>query len=90
MTGGASGQCTVTLPNGVGVQEWTETVAAVGIVPANSIGLFLAATVDSDENEAEALSVTALSAAAGTDQITINMSFGYPTSGPIKLIWKVL
>lgn len=88
--GTLSGTATVNLPDGAGVLEWRETVAKAGILPADAIGLFLAPALDTDENDPELLDLLTMSASAGTDRITINMTFLQPTSGPIKLIWKVL
>jgi hypothetical protein len=89
--GTLSGTATITLPNGRGVLEWTETVAAVGIVPANTVVAFFAAGLDDDENNAEMLDPNCNPVAvAGTDEITITGTFREPTSGPVKIIWKVL
>lgn len=91
--GGAtlSGSATIILPDGRGHIEHTQTVAAVGIVPANTIVAFFAAGLDDDENNAELLDPACNPVAvAGTDEITITATFREPTSGPVKIIWKVL
>lgn len=87
---GLSGSATITLPSGLGVFEWTETVAASGVVPSDRLLILLAPDLDSDENDTEMLGLTTLVGSAGTNQITITASFDSPEAGPIKLYWKVL
>lgn len=79
------GTFTVTVPNNR--FEWAETVAASGVVPADVVLLSVAAHLDSDENDAEMLDITAMSGAAGTNQVTVTLAFATPTAGPIKLNW---
>ncbi len=67
--------------------SWEQTVTATGVTPVNGIILSVAHHLDEDENSAEMLDVSAMSASAGTDQITVLMSFSTPTTGPIKLNW---
>ncbi len=81
----AKGVATVTVPNNR--LEWVETVTATGVVPADVVVPTIGAHVDADENDAEMLDVMALSATAGTDQITVTMAFATPTAGPIKISW---
>jgi hypothetical protein len=52
--------------------------------------LSLGAFTDDDENAIEFLDVSAMGATPGTNQITVNMAFASPTSGPIKLNWSAL
>lgn len=87
--GAIVGVVTVTVPrtNG-GAWEWEETVAAVGVTPGMTVGLFLAATTDADENDPEFLSVVSMRGNAGTDQVTVNLAFGEQTSGPILIRWS--
>jgi hypothetical protein len=87
----AGGTVTIDLPDGRGVLEWTETVAAVGVTPADTLAAFFAAGLDGDENNAELLDPACNPVAiAGTDEIIITATFREPISGPVKIIWKVL
>lgn len=89
--GTLSGVATVTLPDGRGVLEHQETVSAPGIVPANNILAVFSAGEDGDENVAEMLDPAINPVAtAGTDEITFLLAFREPTSGPVKIMWKVL
>jgi hypothetical protein len=88
--GTLSGPATVTLPGMRGVFEWTETVPAAGVVPANSIMAALAPALDTDENDPEFLALSSLVALAGTNAITFKLAFSEATAGPIKLNWKVI
>lgn len=81
----AKGTATVTVPNNA--REWSQTVTATGVVPADVIVPTIGAHVDADENDAEMLDVAALSATAGTDQITVTLAFTTPTAGAIKISW---
>lgn len=83
--GGLSGQATVTVPNNR--IEWSETVTATGVTGASRIFLTVAPHVDADENDAEMLDIAAMSAAPGTDQITVELAFPTPAAGPIKINW---
>lgn len=67
--------------------EWEQTVVATGVTPSNGIILTLASHLDEDENTAEMLDISSMSAQAGTDQITVLLSFSTPTTGQIKLNW---
>lgn len=90
-SGTLSGTATIDLPDGRGRIEHSETVAAVGIVPGNTVVAFFAAGLDDDENNAEMLDPNCNPVAlAGTDEITITATFREPTSGPVKILWKVL
>lgn len=80
------GTATVTVPGYS--MAWTETVAAAGVTPSSTIIPALAPHLDTDENDAELLSIVALSALAGTNQITFTLAFAEPTAGPIKLNWR--
>lgn len=79
------GTATVTVPNNR--LEWSETVAAVGITPSSVIVLAIAPHDDADENDAETLDISAMSAASGTDQITVELAFSAPCAGLVKLNW---
>lgn len=83
-----SGVATVSVPNGR--IEWEETVSAVGVAPSDAIMLSLAPTTDADENSPDMLDLSAMSATAGTDQITVNISFREPTAGPVLINWMTL
>lgn len=80
-----SGTVTITPTAGRGVYEWTETVTATGIVPANKIMLSVSDHVDTDENSAEMLNISSMEGLAGTNQITVTVSFTDATAGAIKL-----
>jgi hypothetical protein len=82
-----SGTATITLPDGQGVIEWAESIAAVGVTSASRVFLSFAATDDTDENDPEFLAAAVLQGTAGTDTIAVDISFAEPTSGPIKLNW---
>lgn len=79
---GISGEATVTVTAGL---EHTETVAAVGVLPAMKVFLAIAPHDDDDENNPLMLDILAISGTAGTDTIDVNIAFGARTSGPIKL-----
>ena len=80
------GAVTVTLPNSR--IEHAETVAAVGVTPANIVMISLSPGTDADENDPEMLDVLALSARPLTDQIEITAAFGTHTSGPVRFNWS--
>lgn len=80
-----AGEITITLPAGAGVIEHTQTVAAVGITAASKIIVQPAPALDTDENDAEMLSISALSALGGAGQITVLASFFEASSGSVKL-----
>jgi hypothetical protein len=81
----AKGTASVTVPNNS--REWSETVVATGVVPEDLVLISIAPHSDSDENDAELLDIAGMSAAAGTDQIVVDVSFGTPTAGVVKLNW---
>lgn len=82
---GLRGTSTVTLPPGLRV---VETVAAVGITTSHHILAALAPHDDADENDPEMLSLMALSARPGTDEITFTAGFSSIESGPVKINWS--
>jgi hypothetical protein len=67
-----------------------ETVAQVGIVPTDLIKVFFQAGEDSDENTAEMLDNTFISAVAGTDAIVVTVVSDTPFSGPIKIAYEAI
>lgn len=87
---GASGILTITLPGFRGAFEHTETVAVAGVSASDRIMLALAPHLDTDENGHDMLDVKTLAANAGTDTIEVVATFSELTSGPIKLIYKVI
>lgn len=88
--GGIGGIATIN-PNTLGgAYEWTETVAAIGVTAASRIILGIGAHVDTDENAAELLDITAYNAVSGTNTITIEAAFSQPHSGPTKFNWSAL
>lgn len=80
------GEAVVTVPNNQ--IEWVATVSAPGVTPTNRVIVSLGNHPDSDENDTEMLDVTGLSAAPGTDQITVCLSFATPTAGPVRVNWN--
>lgn len=81
-----SGVATITVPNNA---RWHEqTVAATGVLPTDRVNAWIAPHLDSDENGPDGLDVILLSAAPGTDQLAITITFGVPANGPIKLQWS--
>lgn len=77
---------TLTVPSNKGGRfEHEQTVADAAVSPSTIISPSLAAHNDSDENSAEMLSLVALSALAGSGQITFTLAFQRKESGPIKL-----
>lgn len=81
----AKGTATITVANNA--LEHSQTVTATGVVPADVVVLSVAPHLDSDENDAELLDIMTLSAAPGTDQITVTIAFATRTAGAIKLNW---
>ena len=65
-----------------------QTVSAIGVTAASRVFLAVAPHSDADENSPELLDLLSISGAAGTDQITITLTFATPTGGPIKLYWR--
>lgn len=84
-----TGVVTITVPY-PGAYEWSETVAAVGVVNTQRVLVSLGSHADSDENSAELLDVAAIEASTGTDQITITASFSTLTQGAIKLNYMAI
>lgn len=84
-TATVKGLASVTVPNNR--LEWSETVTATGVTGSSVVLLSIAPHADSDENDAEMLDVMAMSAAPGTDQITVELAFATPTAGVVKLNW---
>ncbi len=84
--GGGGGGSSVTGTLSVttaGSIEHQQSVAAVGVTSAMKVSLQLAVHADTDENDATMLDIRSTSAAAGSGTITVQLSFGEPTSGPI-------
>lgn len=80
----ASAQVTVTVPSPARL-EHIEVVPFVGCTLTSRVFLSVAPHTDADENGAEGLSISAMSATPGTDAAIVTMAFGERTSGPIKL-----
>lgn len=80
------GTGTVTVPNWS--YDFTGTISAVGVAPSDVIFVGLGAFTDEDENDPSLLNIAAMSAVAGTDEITVNLAFLTPTSGLIRLNWS--
>lgn len=79
---------TLTVPYGSYYHE--QTFAATGVTGSNVCFASIGVHTDADENGPEFLDIAAISAAPGTDQITIGIGFTNPTSGPIKINWSAL
>lgn len=84
-----AGTATITLPNGNGELEHTETVAAPGVLDTDLVLPWLAAGTDADENTADMIDLRNLSALAGVDEITFTITLSTPLSGPVLINWKV-
>ena len=83
-----SGTVSATVP--AGSWEWEETLTAASVTTLMKVYLTLAPTLSSDENTAEMLNIQAMSATPNAGSITVNLSFGEPTSGAIKLNWSAI
>jgi len=81
-----TGQAIVTVPNARFEHE--ETIAVAGILPAHRITAGIGAHIDSDENAADLLDLTGMSATAGTGSILFTLGFSQPTAGPIRINWS--
>jgi hypothetical protein len=88
--GSLSGTATITLPYQSGALEWTETVAAPGVLATNTILALLAPGSDADENNADLIDLITLVARPELDSITFTLTVSSPASGPILINWKVL
>ena len=64
------------------------TIAATGVTSNKLVLAWLASTGPADENEPEWLSVNSISAAAGSDTVTVSITFAEPVSGEIKINWS--
>jgi len=85
------GAATVTITEQRGVFEHVQTVAAIGVTPASRVAISLNQDpTDVAENDPEMLDVASMWAVAGVAQITIGLTFGAPTSGPILVNWSAL
>jgi hypothetical protein len=90
--GGVSGSATVTITGlARGSIEWSETVAAVGLVSGSRVFVQLAPPDNALENDPEMLDIAAMSAAClANDTLTVTMAFTTPTRGPIALLYGVM
>jgi hypothetical protein len=82
------GSSFATLPSGDGLFEWNETIPAFGVSPSSIIFLSLASHENDDENDPEFIDLLSLVGQAGTDEISVTLSFGSKTSGVVKLNWS--
>lgn len=87
-----SGSATITITGPAGGSfEWSETVAAVGLVAGSRVFVQLAPPDHTLENDPELLDVAAISAAClVNDQLTVTAAFTTPTRGPIALLYGVM
>lgn len=81
-----SGNATITVSNNRFEHE--ETVTATGVTASSKVSVWLAAGLDSDENNSNMVDLVSLSAIPLTNQITVLASFSGPQAGPIKLQWS--
>jgi hypothetical protein len=68
--------------------EASSVISAPGVTPSSILTVSLAASLDADENSPDLLDLVTLWAEAGTDQITLNVTFSEPTSGAVKINWS--
>jgi hypothetical protein len=87
---GKAGVATMVLPNGAGVLEWTQTIAAAGIAATDRIMAWLAPGSDGDENTADMIDLVTQGAVAAADAITFTLTLSAPLSGPVLINWKVI
>ena len=80
-----AGQVVPTIPGPAGRFEHEEVLAAVGVTAGMQVMLALAPHADTDENNCQAINLRGMAGEAGTDTITVRLSFGSPTSGPIRI-----
>lgn len=78
-----TGLATVTVP--AASTSHTETVTLTGCTSSMRVFACLAPTTAADANEVEFLNVIALAASPGTDQATVTIAFGDPTTGAVKI-----
>lgn len=68
--------------------EASTVIAAPGVLPTSLITVWLAPSIDADENSPELLDLLTLWGEPGTEQITLNVTFSGSTSGPVKINWS--
>ena len=83
-----TGIATLNITAGGGAREWSETVAASGVLTSHRLLIGLAPADDSDENDPELLDVLAVAARAQAGALEVSASFAEPTSGPVKFNWS--
>lgn len=80
----------ITVPGTLrGRMEHRETIARAGVTPSSFIKVWLAPTLDTDENDPELIDIVALVAIPATDAFDVLATFSTPHSGPIKLNYEV-
>lgn len=77
------GTLTITVPY-PGTISHTEEVSVPSVLSTHKVFISLGEHTDSDENHESGLSVMSVGAKAGTGTITVSVSFGERTAGPIK------
>lgn len=87
-----SGSATINITGrGAGQFEWSETVAATGLVAGSRVFVQLAPPDNAQENDPEMLDIQAMSAAClANDTLTVTAAFATPTRGPIGLLYGVM
>jgi hypothetical protein len=87
-----AGAATITITGPAsGRLEWSETVAATGLVIGNRVHVQLAPEDDALENGPEMLDVISLTGScAADDTLTVAATFAAPARGPVALIYGVI
>lgn len=88
-SGGGGGLSGLAVVNITGAQyEHEQVVTATGVTPSSRILVSLAPMDDQQENAGDMLDILSMAAVPGTDALTVLMSFGQPTTGPIPINWS--
>lgn len=78
------GTITITVP-APGAYEHEQTVGVGGMLATTLVLLGIGSHTDADENHESGLDILSMGAKPGIDTITVSISFGTLTSGPIKI-----
>jgi hypothetical protein len=80
---------TANLPSGAGVFEHEQTVTDATVTASSRILLQLDVGLDTDENQAEGITLASMQAYPAAGSFVLNMQFPELHSGPIKLSYQV-
>ncbi len=72
-----------------GYLQHTEVITDAGVSPTSKIILSIGGGTSADENEAEMLDISGMSATAGTGNFTVMVNFLTRTAGIVKLNYMV-